>query len=178
LTAAPHLVESVKQLLTERDWRWQVQFHPKMPQEVTDLYRAIQCEKLQVVEGHETLQLLLDADAMLCDTSSIISEFTLLQKPVVTFRNLSPKPFMIDVVNPGQVGEALAQALSRPPDLMRHIEHHARETHPWNDGRSSERIVAATDRLVNSGLGHLRPKPRNLIRHWKMRKELDYFSLA
>jgi hypothetical protein len=85
---------------------------------------------------------------------------------------------MIDVANPGQVGDALEQALSRPPDLMRHIEHHARETHPWNDGRSSERIVAATDRLVNSGLGHLRPKPRNLIRHWKMRKELDYFPLA
>lgn len=178
LTAAPHLVEAVRQLLEEKDWQWKVQFHPKMPSEVTDLYRNIQCQRLEVVEGHETLQLLLDADAMLCDTSSIISEFTLLKKPVVTFRNLSPKPYMIDVSQPSMVGEALEKALQRPPDLMREIERHARETHPWNDGHCSERIVAATDRLVESGLGHLKPKPRNLIRHWKMRKELDYFSLA
>jgi hypothetical protein len=37
--------------------------------------------------------------------------------------------------------------------------------------------VAATDRLLQSGLGHLRRKPRNRIRHWKMRKTLRYYRL-
>jgi hypothetical protein len=175
LSAAPDLVKTIAGLANEKDWQWLIHFHPKMPVEVTDQYRAIQSEKLQVVEGHDTLQLLIDADVMLCDTSSIISEFALLQKPVVTFRNLSPKPYMLDVRQADQIGAALEHALSRPPEIMQAIAHHARETHPWNDGRSSERVVQATDGLVARGLGHLKPKPRNLIRHWKMRRQLGFY---
>ena len=130
-------------------------------------------EALETGEG----VLLMDADVMLCDTSSIISEFALLEKPVVTFRNLSPKPYMIDVREPAEVEPALERALQRPAPLMEAIAVHARETHPWRDGRSSERVVAATDRLVGSGIGHLKRKPRNLVRHWKMRRALHYYRL-
>lgn len=178
LTAAPRLVETVARLVERHDWRWLVHFHPKMPGEIIDRYRAISGDRLKVVEGHDTLQLLLDADVMLCDTSSIISEFALLRKPVVTFRNLAPKPYMIDVGQPDAVGPALQRALERPPEVMQAIEAHARETHPYTDGRSSERILAATDRLVTSGLGHLKPKPPNRIRHWKMRRQLGYFGTS
>jgi CDP-glycerol glycerophosphotransferase (TagB/SpsB family) len=132
---------------------------------------------LQVYDGHDTLPLLLDADALLCDTSSIISEFALLRKPVVTFRNLAPQPYMIDVATPAGVGPALELALSKPAGIIQAIDQHALDTHPWNDGCCSQRIIAATDRLVEQGLGHLKPKPRNLIRHLKMRKDLDYFRL-
>jgi hypothetical protein len=175
LTAAPALVNTVRDLSEQHDWKWLVHFHPKMPKEVADLYRSIQSDNLQFVEGHDTLQLLLDADVMLGDTSSIITEFVLLQKPVVTFRNSSPKPYMINVTEPKQVGPALELALTRPADIMQEISAIRLETHPWNDGLSSERIVDATDRLVQSGIGHLKPKPRNLIRHWKMRKKLNYY---
>ncbi|MEJ8569568.1 UDP-N-acetylglucosamine 2-epimerase [Elongatibacter sediminis] len=177
LAAAPRLFDTVARLVAERDWQWRIQFHPKMPAAVTDRYRALSGDRLRVVDGHDTLQLLLDADVMLCDTSSIISEFALLQKPVVTYRNLSPRPYMIDVREPSAVGPALARALQRPPEVMRAVAEHARETHPWTDGRSSERVIEATDRLVESGLGHLRPKPRNRIRHWKMRRALRYYRL-
>jgi CDP-glycerol glycerophosphotransferase (TagB/SpsB family) len=177
LTAAPRLVATVAGLLERHDWRWLVHFHPKMPAEVTDRYRAIACERLRVVEGHDTLQSLMNADVMLCDTSSIISEFALLEKPVVTFRNLSPQPYMIDVREPAEVGPALERALQRPAPLIEAIAAHARDTHPWRDGRSSERIVAATDRLVESGVAHLKRKPRNFVRHWKMRRALHYYRL-
>jgi len=175
LAAAPLLVDTVRQLLVEKNWQWRVNFHTKMPAEVTQRYRDIQSDRLRVVEGNDTLPLLVNADVMLCDTSSIISEFSLLHKPVVTFRNLSPQAYMMDVRRPEDVGPALERALSRPADVMLAIDEHARDTHPWTDGRSSERIVAATDSLLNRGLGHLRPKPRNLIRHWKMRMELNRF---
>ena len=57
---------------------------------------------------------------------------------------------------------------------MAAIEEHAKQTHPYVDGRSSERVLDAVDALVQKGLGHLKPKPRNLIRHMKMRKQLGY----
>jgi hypothetical protein len=101
----------------------------------------------------------------------------LLRKPVVTFRNLAPQPYMIDVATPAGVGPALELALSKPAGIMQAIDQHALDTHPWHDGCCSQRIIAATDRLVEQGLGHLKPKPRNLIRHLKMRIDLDYFRL-
>lgn len=176
LTAAPLLVDTVRALLEERNWQWLVHFHTKMPAAVVQRYRNIQSNRLNVVEGHDTLPLLANADVMLCDTSSIISEFALLRKPVVTFRNLSPQSYMINVSHPGEVGPALERAVTRPDDILQAIDEHARVTHPFNDGRSSERIVEATDRLVDRGLDHLQPKPRNLIRHWKMRKQLNYLG--
>ena len=175
LTAAPALVETVRSLVKQKDWQWLVHFHPKMPARIIARYRAIESEKLHVIEGHDTLPLLMDADVLLCDTSSIISEFAVLRKPVVTFRNLAPKPYMIDVASPAGIGPALELAMSKPAGIMHAIDQHALATHPWNDGRSSQRIVAATDRLVDQGLDHLKPKPRNLIRHLKMRKDLDYY---
>jgi hypothetical protein len=175
LSSAPILVDTIRDAVQKSRWKWLVHFHPKMPGSITDLYRDIQSDKLRVVDTHDTLQLLMDADVMLCDTSSIISEFALLQKPVVTFRNRAPKPYMIDVQEPDGVGLALERALTRPPEIMQAIKAHTLDTHPWKDGRSSERVVHATDRLVDSGIGHLKAKPRNRIRHWKLRRELDYF---
>jgi len=177
LTAAPELVETIRSLVREKDWQWLVHFHPKMPAHITDRYRAIDSGKLQVLDGHDTLPLLLDADALLCDTSSIISEFALLRKPVVTFRNFAPRNYMIDVSSPAGIGAALELALTKPAAVMQAIDRHALDTHPWNDGKSSQRIIAATDRLIDRGLDHLKPKPRNLIRHLKMRHDLGYYRL-
>jgi len=174
LTAAPYLVDVVTELLATKNWRWLVQFHPKMPAAIVDKYRALSCDKLEVVEGYDTLPLLMNADVMLCDTSSIISEFTLLQKPVVTYRTNSPQPYLINVTSTDAVGPALERALSRPADIMQAIEEHTRATHPYADGHSSERILQAADALADKGLGHLKPKPRNIIRHMKMRKQLNY----
>jgi hypothetical protein len=172
-TAAPYLVETVAKLLETKNWHWLVQFHPKMPTAIVNAYRALSCDKLEVVDGYDTLPLLLNADVMLCDTSSIISEFTLLQKPVVTYRTKIPKPYMINVISVDEVGAAIETALSHPPEIMQAIEEHTRQTHPYNDGLSSERVLDATDALVEKGLTHLKPKPRNLIRHMKMRKLLN-----
>lgn len=174
LTAAPYLLDTVRDLLEHKDWHWLVQFHPKMPKTVIDQYRALACDKLEVVEGPDTLPLLMNADVMLCDTSSIISEFALLHKPVVTFRSQSPQPFMINVTSNHEVGPAIELALSHPAEVMTAIEEHTRQMHPYRDGRSSERVLQAVDALVEKGLGHLKPKPRNLIRHMKMRKQLGY----
>ncbi len=176
LSAAPALASTLQSLLEMHEWHWLVHFHPRMPGEVTELYRAIQSDRLTVVEGFETLPQLLAGDVMLCDTSSIISEFTLLDKPVVTYRTAVPKPHVLDVTSPAGIGPAIERALDRPAPLMAAIRSHAADTQPLRDGRASERIVQATDRLVSSGTAHLADKPRNLLRHWKMRRQLRYYG--
>lgn len=48
---------------------------------------------------------------------------------------------------------------------------------PRGDGQSSQRVLAATDALIDKGTDWLKPKPLNLLRHFKMRRKLGYWKL-
>jgi len=49
------------------------------------------------------------------------------------------------------------------------------QTHPYTDGKSSQRVVdAAIDFLQNN---KVKPKPLNLIRKYKICKKLNHFTL-
>jgi hypothetical protein len=91
----------------------------------------------------------------------------------VTFRNRAPGPQLIDVRQVEEVLPALERALGRPPEIMRAIRNHAAAIHPQRDGRSSERVLAAVDALVQGGRQGLRRKPvnawRRLQARWRLR---------
>ena len=86
-TQAPELLETIKKLSQNSRWRWQVTFHPKMDKAVVDAYKAIQHENLTFVETDDLIPYMKSADVMLGDYSSMMLDFILLNKPVVSFRN-------------------------------------------------------------------------------------------
>jgi len=175
LSAAPILIDTIHAISREMDWQWTVQFHPKMPREIVEAYQKIQHEKLRFVETDDIIPLLQQADVMLSDTSSVITMFQVLHKPVVTFRNISPGPHLLDVSEEGRVLEALQTALTRPETLMQAITRHIEELHPYRDGRSSERVVEAIDAMLQGKCPVQRPRPRNFLRNLKFRKRLGYW---
>ncbi len=59
--------------------------------EVISQYKAIQSEHLSFIETDNVIPLLLQADVMVCDTSSVIPMFLVQNKPVVTYKNLAAK---------------------------------------------------------------------------------------
>jgi len=120
------------------------------------------------------MPLLARADAMLCDTSSILSEFLMQHKPAVTFRAERPLDCVIDVQQLDEIEPALNKALQRPDTLMHSIHRYAEATHPYRDGQSSSRTLDAIDMLDQVTGKELKRKPLNLLRHWKMRRQLAY----
>lgn len=176
LTCAPHIFNQVKQLADTGKWRWLVQFHPKMAKETVDLYKSIQGPNLRFIETDNVLPLLQAADVMLCDTSSILLMFLLQQKPVVTFKNQSPNDWLLNITQPEDIEQALEYALTRPTSLMEAIANYSEQIHPYHDGLSSQRVLAATNQLITSGRQHLKPKPLNFIREFKMRKKLHHWT--
>ena len=58
---------------------------------------------------------------------------------------------------------------------MEKIENFISETHPYNDGNSSIRVLEAVDELV-SGKFLLSKKPIDFFRQFKMRKKLGYWK--
>ncbi len=176
LSCAPFLLDTVLRLAKTGKWQWIVNFHPKMSPEIVQRYQAIQNENLIYVETDDIIGLLKKADVMVSDTSSVISEFLLQLKPVVTFNNSQPGPHLINIVHPDSLEEAIGKALTHPASLIGHIKAFADRIHPYRDGKSSLRVLAATDEFIRKGRDHLKPKPINLIRRLKMRKRLGYYK--
>ncbi|MGL4473564.1 MAG: CDP-glycerol--glycerophosphate glycerophosphotransferase [Shewanella sp.] len=176
LTCAPHLYNEIKILSESGKWRWLIQFHPKMPIEVVEMYKELQGPNLTFVETDNVIPLLQAADVMLCDTSSILIMFLLQQKPVVTFKNLNPQPHLMNIEDSQEIESALTHALEQPTDLMNEITKYSQIIHPYKDGQSSARVLAAANELISSGLGSLSSKPLNLIRELKMRTKLNYWK--
>ena len=175
MSCALPLLETITRLSKTGKWQWLINLHPKMDPEVVAAYKAIQGPNLDFPETDDIIPLLRAADVMVCDTSSILSEFMLQQKPVVTFKNQVPGPYMIDINDPHKLEESIAYALTRPPELMSEIKKYTDMIHPYHDGKSSERVLAATDRLIEGGTGHLKRKPLNLWRKFQIRKRLGYY---
>jgi CDP-glycerol glycerophosphotransferase (TagB/SpsB family) len=175
LSSARPLYDVLRRSAVEGRFNWLVTLHPKMPEEIVRAYRALQGAYLRFVRTDDVVPLLQAADVMVSDTSSILYEFLLQHRPVVTFRTARPGPHLLDVSSADELRGALERALGRPRELMRAIVDVADEIHPYRDGRSSERVLSATRQLVSRGARRLRRKPLNLWRRLRMRHRLGYY---
>jgi CDP-glycerol glycerophosphotransferase (TagB/SpsB family) len=176
LTCAPHLFDTIKSLSGKGKWNWVIQFHPKMDKNIVNKYKSIQSEYLVFVETDDVIPLLKQADVMVCDTSSVLIMFLLQGKPVVTFNNIAPENYLIDINSPAKLETSIEYALESPKNLMDNIQKFIDRTHPYVDGRSSYRLLDAIDKAITEKES-LKPKPLDFIRQLKMRKQLKYWKL-
>ncbi len=177
LSAAHRIPDRIESLIATGRWRWLCNLHPKMDAEIVDRFRRIDGDHdhFRLIETDNIIPLLRKADVMLADTSSIISEFLLQHKPIVTYDNQSPAPHLINVTNPDDLESAIEQALNPHDSLKQAIESCASRIHPYTDGKSCSRILKAVDECISRGVKHLKSKPLNLLRRLKMRKTLGYY---
>ncbi len=178
LTSTSLLADEVERMVASGRWNWIFMFHPKLDDEqVLGHYRSLaeRYDNARYLGNTFDMSAMVQADAMLCDSSSIIMEFMLLDKPVVTLRNSMPGAHLLDVTKVEDVEPALEKALARPEELMsamrRWRDHH--EAH--RDGGCAARILDAVDEFISDGgAATLYPKPLNLVRKLKLRKKLGY----
>ncbi len=175
ITQAPALLNTIARLSKNSPWHWQVTFHPKMAQNIIDDYKAIQHENLNFIETDNLIPYMEQADLMLADFSSMITDFVLLNKPVVTFKNPEGLSHLINVNEVDKIADAIALGLSKPADLMAKIQQFAEITHPYRDGKSSGRVLDAVEEKLNNPQ-QIKQKPLNLLRNLKLRKKLSYWT--
>lgn len=175
LAKDPDVVKEIKRLSRIGKWKFIVILHPNMEREIVEIFQALENSDLTFYDTFDILPLLKEADVMLSDTTSAITEFILQKKPVVTVNNNKPADYMINITQASEIEEALTSALEKPEEIMENIEVFIAETHPYEDGRSSERVIDA----CLAFLADKKPKrkPLNLIRRYKIRKKLNYFKI-
>jgi hypothetical protein len=177
LSAAPHLHSAIAAEIARGDRYWLLTLHPKCPPALVARYRALAGPGARFVEPEELIGAQRAADVLLADTTSVASEFVVQRKPVVTFRNNAPKPHMLDFADPAALPSMLARAFAPDEVLRGALAAYADEIHPWRDGRSSERVIAATEQLLAGGLGRLRSKPWSArLRALELRRRFGYWG--
>lgn len=168
LTSAPHLAGALENLAQRGRYRVLVKFHDLMDKAMVKAYRdlARRTQGLEFCPDHDILRYLQMADVLVSDTSSVIREFMLLDKPVVSFRSRSPDICWPDVRQPEALESAIEDSLKNDPfknDRSRVMQGH----HPYRDGRSSERMIDAVrdyiDRHGVPGRRKLSPYRRYLM---------------
>src|SRR5690606_37812226 len=145
LTSAPQLAREIERLAATGPWNWLVKFHPKMDARWIAHFDALQGGALHVSHSPDLIGLLHAADVMLSDTSSVVAEFLLLDKPVVTFRNSRPGAHLIDFSQPGELEANIRRAFARPSQDREAARAFAAAMHPYRDAHSSERVLDAIE---------------------------------
>lgn len=169
--------QELKKIIEKKKYQFIAVLHPKIEEEVKDRFKALNGDFFQYYDTTDLNPLFAKADIMLSDTTSAISEFIMQKKVVVTYKNNRPEPHFMNITEPSHLEEALDYALTRPKEIILEINKFIEATHPYQDGKSSERIINVCISFVHKDKSYLKNKPLNLIRKWKIRKKLKYFTL-
>lgn len=177
VSAAPHLFDAIQADVQRGQRYWLLTLHPRCAPELVGRYRSLAGPNAAFIEPEQIVSAQRAADVLVSDTTSVVPEFVVQHKPVVTFRHRVPKAYMLDFADPALLPEMLARALQPQPQTLRAIRDYADSIHPYRDGRSSERVIAAVDDLIAGRMGRLAPKPFvSRLRNLQLRKELGYWG--
>jgi CDP-glycerol glycerophosphotransferase (TagB/SpsB family) len=144
-----------------------------MGSEIIASYRELCGDFCEVVEDLNILPYLQAADILITDTSSVAYEFMLLDRPIITYRATARLDKGIDIQSPSQLTDAIQRSLASQNEFSSARQSYLAEIHPYNDGKSSRRVVAAIEEVLEQNLvQHLRRKPLNLNRRVKIRRML------
>ena len=151
LTSAPYLLKEIEKLAENKDYLVVIKFHDLMAPEIIIQYKELASEKENILfeEEPNIVKFLLMADLMISDTSSVVYEFLLLDKPVITFKNNSQKILWDDQREYSGLAERVAANLEND-EFSGERQIVIQEYHPYNDGQSAKRMVEAVEEYIEA----------------------------
>jgi hypothetical protein len=158
LTSGEFLIDEFKELAKNKEYLILVKFHDLMSVELIQSYKQLAAENQRIIfeEERNIIKFLLMADIMISDTSSVVYEFLLLDKPVITFKSSSKNIQWDNLKEYKNLSGKIKSNLTEDnfKDKRRRI---FSEYHPYNDGNSAERMVeAVSNYIVEKGVPEMR----------------------
>lgn len=149
LTSAPFLVDQIKELASNPDYVILLKFHPLMTIEWLDTYRELakSVSNINFQEEKNIIKFLLISDILVSDTSSVIYEFILLDKPAITFNSISKNINWEDSNDYNSLVLLVERNLEKDPFAESRAYINA-QFHPYSDGKSAQRMVETAKQYI------------------------------
>jgi hypothetical protein len=171
LTSGNTLVNTIKQLSENEDILVIIKFHDKMDNDIIEKYKNLNTKNLIISNEKDITPLLQISDLMISDTSSVVYEFVLLNKPVVTLNSTSENINWEDVKNTKEVSNKVLSIIGGNDRYIELREKTINQYHPYNDGNSACRMIDASINYVQE---HGVPNKKNLPWHRKIKINNKY----
>ena len=147
-----------------------IKFHDLMDKELAERYanEAKKRDNVIIVKERNIIKSMIISDLMISDTSSVVYEFLLLNKPVITINSVSENLDWCDIKNSTDLKKTVLRELHQDTFKATRLKTIALY-HPYNDGQSSARMVdAVLDYIKQNDV----PESRNLnfYRRWKINR--------
>jgi len=171
-----NVYNKIKELSLTGQYTFIMVLHPKLPNEIKTKWQQLNNDNFTFYNTTNLINLFKSSNILFSDTTSAIQEYLLQQKPVVTFNHTFNHNYLINIENVQDIETAFTKALTPSSNLLENINSFINELHPYRDGNSSARVIDASIFQLLKNKNHLKHKPLNLIRKYKIRRRLKYFT--
>lgn len=153
LTSLPYMMEPLEKLLeAEDDILLLMKFHPLVKRQWADIYREWAGRRDDVVymeQSENITKCQLMSDVMISDTSSVVYEFLLLGRPVITVRSVAKDVYWENITDWNMLPGAYRRIMDGSGDnagqqwIMDNYD-------PHSDGHCCERMIEAAEDWLRS----------------------------
>jgi hypothetical protein len=169
LTSAYALKEIIVKLGENKDVLCIIKFHDKMDTEIKEEYAKLKDLNIVIKNDSDITPYLQMSDLMLSDTSSVVYEFMLLDKPVITLNSTSSNISWSNHIDTQNIYNDIIDSLSGNDTYAQKRQKTIQNYHPYNDSKSTSRMIKETKQYIQL---HSVPKKRKIsfFRKLKSRK--------
>ena len=170
LTSAPFLKSEFEQIALNKNNLILIKFHDLMQKELIDDYKEVtkKHENIVFIEDRNISKYLLIADLLISDTSSVVYEFLLLNKPVITLNARSPQSAWENINSAELLAKSVQHNLDTDPFELQRAKIIA-DYHPYQDGKSSLRMVEVVEDYIKKN-GVPEKRKLSIFRRYKINK--------
>ena len=153
-----------------------IKFHDLMEAKDIEYFSKLRRDSLLLYSKPDNIPLLQIADVLISDTSSVVYEFMLLDKPVITIDSKIRLEKSINITDAKKLRPAVDRSLANPEEYSLNRRKVLDQIHPYRDTSNSKRVLDAVDEILNSGtIKDLKKKPLNLYRKYRVRRKFGYW---
>ena len=169
LTSASKLLSTIDNLSKNNDILVIVKFHDKMDKEIIKQYNNLNNKNIIISDEKDITKLLQISDLMISDTSSVVYEFILLNKPVITLNSISSNINWLDLNNETIVQNNVYDVLNGKDNFLQKRKNTIEQYHPYDDSNSACRMIDASLEYISNNGVPLKRK-LSLLRKFKIWK--------